>query len=95
MFIFSLCVLPLNLCMNSVCMVHCVCRTSNFTRLGLQNVQLSNILVTKQCLLKGKCLYYLKVLFGSLEGKRGEGFGGLEIYRKMDKKFTFFEKTVF
>ena len=41
------------------------------------------------------CCDLTKTLFASLEGKGGEGFGGLEIYRKMDKKFTFFERTVF
>ncbi|KAK2399483.1 hypothetical protein QL285_049291 [Trifolium repens] len=36
-----------------------------------------------------------KALFGSLEGKEGEGFGGREIERKLEKSFTFFEKVFF
>jgi hypothetical protein len=31
----------------------------------------------------------------SLEGRGGEGFGGREIERKLEKSFTFFEKVFF
>jgi hypothetical protein len=37
----------------------------------------------------------LRLLFASLEGKRGDGFGGRKIERKLEKSFIFFEKVFF
>jgi hypothetical protein len=34
-------------------------------------------------------------LFASLEGNEGEGFGGREIERKLEKSFTFLEKVFY
>jgi len=34
-------------------------------------------------------------LFGSLEGRERENFGGMEIYGKVVKSFTFFERVIF
>jgi hypothetical protein len=31
----------------------------------------------------------------SLEGRRGDGFGGRKIERKLEKSFTYFEKVFF
>jgi len=39
-----------------------------------------------------KSLKVTKAMFGSLEGKGGEGFGGLRLEEKIEKSFKFFER---
>jgi hypothetical protein len=39
--------------------------------------------------------YFSWALFASLERRGGEGFGGREIERKLEKSFTFFLESIF
>ena len=41
-----------------------------------------------------KSLKVTKAMFGSLEGKGGEGFGGLRLEEKIEISFKFFERLI-